>query len=269
MPKPSCRSLTLLAPDMPELREERNAVRAEIAKVRDEQLRVGSAALRNGDGQRAADAFLRVLAVDPENAEAAHALRDIDRRKLARIQSDRAARAQQEQPAQAAHNAMRPAPAATASKDAALAYEVEQRIELFQAGDTAGGLRELRAYVDANPHDRSARVRIGTAVFDRARELEGRKEREQALTLYEAAVALRGDTPAAWNARIVSLRKALSSEYYDRGTRAMRTDLAAAITALETSVRYDPANARAAARLAEARIVQARLNAIAPAGAAK
>jgi hypothetical protein len=106
-------------------------------------------------------------------------------------------------------------------------------------------------------------VRIGNAVYDRARELES-KDREQALALYDSAVSLRGDTPTAWSRSITGLRQTLSNDYFDRGTRAMRTDLPGAIKLLEASVRYDPQNARAAARLAEARNAQAKLNAIAP-----
>ena len=154
-----------------------------------------------------------------------------------------------------------PAPAVASGSDAAATYDLEQRIEMFAAGDIAGGLRELRAYVDANPRDRDARARIGTAVFDRAREVES-KDREQALTLYETAVTLRGETPAAWGGRITALRKTLSSDYYDRAVRTMRTDLPGAIKLLEASVRFDSGNSRAAQRLAEARTAQTKLNAI-------
>jgi hypothetical protein len=51
---------------------------------------------------------------------------------------------------------------------------------MFRAGDTRGGLRELREYVDTNPRDRAARQRIGTVVYERARELETNGTREQA-----------------------------------------------------------------------------------------
>ena len=133
---------------------------------------------------------------------------------------------------------------------------------MLNAGDTTGGLRELRAYVAANPQDRTGRLKIGAAVFDRARDIESQGGREQALPLYEAAIALRGDAPAAWPTHIQTLRKAVSAEYYDRGTLAVRTDLPTAIKALETSLRYDPGNVKASARLAEAKLAQSRLKAI-------
>lgn len=260
--------LTLLAPDVAVYRDERSALRQEIARVRDEQLRAGQTSLRNGDAQRAEAAFLRVLAADPDHVEAARALREIDRRRIARVQATASARAGgQASTGQPTRSAPRETTAGAApAPAAAAAYDLEQRIELFSAGDISGGLRELRAYVDANPRDRDGRARIGTAVFERARDVEAR-DREQALSLFETAVALRGDTPAAWNGRIVSLRRTLSNDYYDRGVRTMRTDLPAAIKLLEASVRFDGSNARAAVRLAEARSAQVKLNAIAPAGA--
>jgi hypothetical protein len=56
---------------------------------------------------------------------------------------------------------------------------------MLSAGDTAGALRELKAWVDAHPRDRASRQRIGAAVAERAKELEGRGQRELALGLYE------------------------------------------------------------------------------------
>ena len=248
--------LTLLSPDTVEFREQLTATRAAIAQVAAENLQTGNAALRSAETERASMAFLRVLAVDPENAEAARGLREIEKRKLARIQADRAAKVRQDD-ARATAKAPRAAPA-----EAGNGYDLEQRLEMLNAGDTAGGLRELRAYVAANPQDRTGRLKIGAAVFDRAREIESQGAREQALPLYEAAIALRGDAPAAWPTHVQTLRKAVSAEYYDRGTLAVRTDLTIAIKALETSLRYDPGNVKASARLAEAKLAQSRLKAI-------
>ena len=248
--------LTLLAPDEPVYRQELASTRAAMHARLAEDLEAGNAALRAGDSDRASTAFLRALALDPENSQAARDLREIEKRKLGRIQADRAAKVRPEEPRAPVTRSARVA------ADAAIAYDIEQRLEMFNAGDLDGGLRELRAWVAANPQDRAGRQRIGAAVFDRGRELETQGAREQALNLYAAAVALRGDAAIGWTTRIQSLRKALSNDYYERGTRAERTDLAVAIQALETSVRYDPANVKAATRLAEARLAQARLRQI-------
>jgi tetratricopeptide (TPR) repeat protein len=254
--------VTLLAPDDDTARREYEAARAMLRRGIAERLQQGNAALKSGDNDAAAAAFSRVLFLDPDNGDAARALRDLERQKVARVQSDRAAKLRPLEPE-------RPSRANGASTtnsanggDGADSYDIEQRIEIFRAGDTAGGLRELHAFVDAHPADRASRQRIGAAVYDRAVELQQKGSREQALGLMDQAVALRGDTPGEWATRMQATRKAVADEYYEKGVRSYRTDLAGAIKLLETSVRYDPDNAKAAAKLREARLAQEKLKGI-------
>ena len=247
--------VVLLAPGEPKYLREQEAVNAAIRQGVREQLQVGAAALKSGDNDRAAQAMLRVLALDPTNEDAAKAMRDIDRQRISRIQGDRAQK-------------LRPVDVAAlksgATETAAL-YDLEQPLEMLRAGDVNGGLRELKAYVDANPGNRLARQRIGTAVADRARDLNSKGSREQAYTLYEEAVALRGESTPEWTAQMQVLRKALSDEYYSSGERAYRTDVALAIKQWETSLRYDPQNLKASTRLRDARAAQEKLKNIPPA----
>jgi hypothetical protein len=202
--------------------------------------------------------MLRVLALDPENADAAKALRDIDRQRLTRIQAGRATRAGQA--SAAATSRASPGPPAIA--EAGDSYDIEQRLEMFRAGDLAGGLRELRAYVDANPRNDAARQRIAGVVYERSQEAEQKGVREEALMLCEQAASLRGKPVPEWAARAQGLRKALSDQYFERGVQAYRTDVAGAIRLLETSVRYDPGNRRAQAKLQEARAADDKLKRI-------
>ena len=183
------------------------------------------------------------------------ALREIDRQRISRIQGERA---QKLKPVDI--NALK-----AGASDAAVTYDLEQPLEMLRAGDLSGGLRDLRAYVDAYPGNRAARQRIGAAVADRARELQAKGSREQALQLYEQAGALRGETIPEWTAQMQVLRKALSEEYYRSGERAYRSDVALAIKQWETSLKYDPQNLKASARLRDARAAQEKLKAIAPA----
>ena len=200
--------LTVLAPRDETFRQELAATRAAIDQRARENLAAGMAALKGGDADRAADAMLRVLALDPANADAAQALRDIEKRRMARTQASRAARAGGT--AVAANNGgPRAAGARAPATDAADAYSLEQPLEMFKAGDTAGGLRELRLFVAANPNDKAARNRIGTAVYDRGKELEAQGQREQALAMYDEAVALRGGAAPGWAPRIQALKKTL------------------------------------------------------------
>jgi tetratricopeptide (TPR) repeat protein len=198
--------VTLLAPGDETSRRELADVRAAIAQGVREHLQAGNAALRAGDGERAAQAMLKALALDPANAEAAKALREIDRQRLARTQASRAAKAQG-----GAMAAAKAAPARSPTTEAGDGYDLEQGLEMFRAGDTTGGLRDLRRYVDANPQDRAGRQRAGAAVYERGRELEAQGARESALVLYEQAVALRGDAGPGWAARIQALKKELAA----------------------------------------------------------
>jgi len=250
--------LTLLAPGDSQYSARQEAARAAIAQGVRDQLQIANAALRGGDQERASSALLKVLALDPDNAEAAKALRDIDRQKLSRIQNNRATRAGQVASAAAA----RPAPGSAATADASESYDVDQPIEMFRAGDVEGGLKELRAFVDANPGNQAARQRIATVVFERGREAESKGAREQALMLYEQADAFRGKPLPESTEQSQRLRRALSEEYYEKGVRAYRTDTASAIKLWETSLRYDPQNRKTAAKLQEARVADDKLKLI-------
>ncbi|MCC7215511.1 MAG: hypothetical protein IT517_01975 [Burkholderiales bacterium] len=251
--------LTLLEPANDAWHRELATVRASIARDAKAEVQAGNAALAAGDLERASRAMLRALALDPAAADAQKALREIDRRRFTRIQADRSARAMSLQDQVATAAAQR---AQANRNDAGDGYDVEQAIEMFRAGDTAGGLRDFKAYVDANPGNRAMRQRIAGVVADRARELENQGQREQATGLYDQATALRGDAGGAWAARVPPLKKALSQEYFEKGSRVFRSDLAQAIGFFETSLRYDPANAQAAAKLREARVAREKLERI-------
>lgn len=247
--------VVLLAPGEQKYRAELDAANSAIRQGVRDQLQIGNAAMKSGDSDRATQAMLRAMALDPDNADAAKVLREIDRQRMARIQGDRAQK-------------LRPVDVAalkSGATDVVAQYDLEQPLEMLRAGDLNGGLRELRAYVEANPGNRAARQRIGTAVADRASDLQGKGSREQAYQLYEQAVSLRGETTPEWNAQMRDLRRALSDEYYNNGERAYRSDVALAIKQWETSLRYDPQNLKASARLRDARLAQEKLQRIAPA----
>ncbi len=264
--------VTMLAPGDEAARRDAEALRGEVQRGVRENLDAGRNAMRSGDNARASTAFLRVLALEPRNAEAARSLREIDRQNMARAQANRAARVRVEDlfadaraakaaPPAGYGAAPAPAPAAAAAAAGGIdAYDLDQRIEMFRAGDTATALRELKAWVDAHPKDRAGRQRIGAAVAERAKELEGKGQREAALGLYEQALSLRGEPQSEWSARVAALRKSVAADYYNEGVKAMRTDLNGAVRSLETAVKLDPQNANAANRLREAKAARDKLS---------
>jgi tetratricopeptide (TPR) repeat protein len=204
--------VTLLAPHDPDYRRELAASRDAAQRGARERLDAARTAQRNGQAERAVEAYVQALAFDPGNAEAARALRELDRQRYARIQADRAARAR---------NEMATTAGAAAGDGPGDGYNVDQALEMLAAGDLAGGLRDLRAWVEANPRQRVTRQRIGAAVYDKGRELEAAGAREQALSAYESAVALAGEAPPEWSARIAALKKAIA-ERTPRGGGAAR-----------------------------------------------
>ena len=251
--------VTLLAPGDNGARQELASTRAEIARRVQENMSAGSTALRAGDLDRSADAFLKVMSLDPDNAEAATQLREVEKRRAAKVQAARAAKAGNE--AMASGNGQRaPSRAAAPAMPAPDVVDSELPLEMFKAGDVAGGLRDMKRFVDANPNDKAARNRLGNAVYDRARELETQGSREQALAMYEQAISIRGEPGLGWNLRIQSLRKSLGEEYYEKGEKVAKTNIVAAIKDWEACLRYDPQNAKASARLKEAKVVQERLD---------
>jgi hypothetical protein len=71
--------------------------------------------------------------------------------------------------------------------------------------------------------------------------------------LVDEAQSLRGKPVPPWTARAHALQKALSADYYERGVALYKTDAAGAVKLWEASVKYDPQNRQAQAKLQEAR----------------
>ena len=249
--------LALLDAGNPAHRQAVEASRLAIERAVREHLAAGAAARRAGDASRARDAYLRALAQNPRNAEAGAALRELEQQQMARTQADRAARARSMETLVAG------AKSRAQAQTQAESYDLEQRIELVRAGDVTAGLREARAWADANAGDREGRGRLAAAVAERARDAERKGQRESALSLYEAANALRGEPLPEWTGKARELRRALGEAQYAEGVRAMRTDLSAAIRHFEASLRFDPDHVRARERLREARVAQEKFRKLA------
>lgn len=244
--------LVLLAPDDPARLKTLQATREAIRRAIRTQVDAAVAARRAGDLAGAREAYLRVLVLDADNAEAVKALREIDLATMTKAQSDRAARVRV------------PDEAVTSAKARPNeTNDLDQRIEIMRAGDLNTGLRELRSWVDAHPGERAARQRIGAAVAEKARELESKAQREAALGLYEQAGSLAGTAAPEWMTRAQNLRKALGEQHYNDGMKVYRTDLNAAIRHFENGARYDPSNTNLQLKLREAKLAQEKLQKIA------
>lgn len=246
--------LALLDATRAEYRDGLAAANAAIDAGVQEHLRAAAAARRGGDAARAREAWLRVLVLDPDNGEAAKGLRELEQAAMARTQAERAARARSMDDIVASARAR-----ATADG----VYDLEQRLELIRSSEPSIALREARAWAEANPADRAGRARVAAALVERGRDTEAKGPREAALGFYDLAASLGGNGQADAGKRAAALRGALAEDAYANGMRLRSTDLAAAIRAWETALRYDPGHARAKERLAEARAAQRKLERIA------
>ncbi len=131
--------------------------------------------------------------------------------------------------------------------EASESYDIEQRIEMFRAGDVNGGLREFRAFVDANPNNEAARQRIATTRL-RARRVESEQKgsREQALMLVRP-----GGEPARQagsrmdRARADAAQGALRRVLREGDAGLPDATSRGAIRLWETSLTYDPQNRKA------------------------
>lgn len=253
--------VTLLDPGDAAYRQQLASVQAAISRRTAELLESGQAALKRGDNDAATEAMLKALAVSPDNVEAARVLREIEKRRATRLQTDRVARLR---PEDYGVTTARAVPSVPRAPDGSRAYDFDQSMELFRAGDTANGLAGFRRYVETNPSDKAGRQQIANAVFERGRELEAQGQGAQALRLYEQAIALNGATPTPWDTQMRALRKTLGADAYDKGLKVYRTDLPAAIRYWEAAVEYDPANTAAALKLREAKMIDERLRRLDP-----
>ena len=98
-----------------------------------------------------------------------------------------------------------------------------------------------RRLVDANP-EIARRARGSVRQWPNARASSDQGAREQAIQLYRTATAFAARAGAVGRAS-PPLRRAVSQDYFDKGSRVYR-NVAQAITFFETSLRYDPPHRR-------------------------
>jgi tetratricopeptide (TPR) repeat protein len=251
--------LTILEPDDGGFRQELQSTRTAASRLAAANYESGMAALNNGESEEAVRLMLRVLALQPEHADAMKVLRNIETERIARVQGARANRVRRDEEVAKKNGQDAGSPDMTEYRRS---YDLEQTIELFVAGDAQGGLRELHRYVKANPKDKVSRTRISEVVFEQAQKLDTAATRERAESLYQEAIRFRAEAMPAWEARLAATRKTLANEYYEKGMRAYRGDFDLAIKNWEACLKYNPQQVNCSLRLKEAQAFQKQLKRI-------
>lgn len=196
--------LGVLRPDVAEYREQWTKIQGQIDAAVAERLQRAGQAQRRGDLDAAAQGYLAVLALQPDHAQAADALRTIERERNKRNVLGRAARL--------AAAARAPAPSRPAGGDAAAAgaasasdrNELEHAAMLTMQGDYDDAIQLLEKRLANARQDDVARSLLADAYYQKAEELAPR-DKAEAINALEKSVRLDPAHPLA-GARLKQLK---------------------------------------------------------------
>jgi tetratricopeptide (TPR) repeat protein len=237
--------LLLMRPDSAEYREQAERARKQIAEGVAQSLAAADQARKRGDLERATTQYLRVLSLDPANAAAAQALRDIE--------AERTRRAYFNRPPRMTMGAAAPAPNARAPAATEALSDLDVGTMLLRQGDAAGATQSFQRQLQRSPNDAQAKAGLADAAFLLATQYAQQGRHEDALVYFERARVNGYPDRAALAAAVDKSRKSLGEEYYRLGVQAAASDPKRAIFLWERSVYFDPSQKDAAARLADAR----------------
>lgn len=212
--------------------------------------RAGIAALDKGDYATARHELLATLALDPTRVDVLDYLRRIEYDRVWRIQSAKLEKLK-----------------ITEDRKAPNVGEQERSyFELgtlmFREGDYSGAVREIQKYLNSYPGDAQAKKLISDSYAKLATQQRQQGQLQNALANVEQAKRFNADNAPANRKAEQELRNALANEYYEKGLRALRSDLKLAVELLEKALEYNPQHAKARAKLADAQRMQKKLEEI-------
>ncbi|NML16524.1 tetratricopeptide repeat protein [Azohydromonas caseinilytica] len=233
--------LALLRPEEAEYREQLQATRRRIDTTAAERLQRAAQARQRGELDAAATQYLAALALKPDDVQAAEVLRGIERERNRRLVLGRYSRltitrraAQEAEMAGARTGAERLAAQRASVPEGERAARAERPPRAERVARLDRGARSVAAADVADPNG-----------IEHASMLMSQGQIADAMALLEARLAA--------DPRDVPSRLLLAEVYYQQGERLAASDRAAAIAALEKSVKADATHPRAQARLRELR----------------
>lgn len=223
-------------------------IEEQIDKLAAQRQRAGIAALDKGDTATARHELLAALALDPARIEILDYLRRIEYDRVWRIQSAKLEKLK-------------------TSEDRKAPNVGEQERSYFELGtlmlregDYTGAVREIQKYLNSYPGDPQAKKLISDAYAKLAAQQRQQGMLHNALANVEQAK--RFNTNATTSKAEHDLRSALADEYYEKGMRALRTDLKVAMEMFNKALEYQPQHAKARAKLADAQRMHKKLEEI-------
>ncbi len=251
--------LQLLRPDQQDYGKKLAEARSHSSHAATENLQEAEQARAQGQTSRAAVLYLKALAADPSDSEAAQALRDIEKEHARKVNFGPSARGGNGEMSVNVRRSSKPA----ATPSTAEGRDLDSAILLLHQADYSAAVQMLETYVRKNPHDDLGRRTLQDAYVDLARQRTKEGKKEDALAYLDKVQGLRDtkSNPELTRA-IQSLRKEVAEDYYQQGLRAQSTNLSEAIRLWEKTLKYDPEHAQAARRLEQARKMEQNLRSI-------
>ncbi|MCU0896249.1 MAG: hypothetical protein MUC55_01975 [Burkholderiales bacterium] len=253
--------LALMRPGSAEYRAEVERARKQIAEGVAQSLSAADQARKRGDLDRATTQYLRVLNLEPGNAAAAQALREIER--------ERTRRAYFSRPPRMTMGAAPAQPGARAQAPNEALSDLDVGTMVLRQGDAAAAAQSFQRQLQRSPNDPQAKAGLAEASFLLGTQYAQQGRNEDALVYFERARVSGYPDRAALSAAVDKSRKTLGEEYYRLGVQAAASDPKRAILLWERSLHYDPGQKDAASRLAEARRAAQPAQSAVPAGSTR
>lgn len=242
--------LRTVDPANPTYERQERKVQELIKSKTGEYLRAGDAALARGDAQTARTRYLATLAIDPDNTDALDQLRDMEFERVWRVQAAKLEKLKET------------AERTTASASEQERFYFELAALLYRQGDYAESVREMQKYLNSYPKDAQARKLMADAYTKLAAAQRAQGQLLDALASLDQARRFGGEATPAKIKDEKEVRNALANEFYEKGLRLQRTNLAEAIEAFEKALEYNPDHVKAQAKLKDSRRMQKNLKAI-------
>jgi len=240
--------LTTLHPGEARYEKQVDQIEEQIDRLAAQRQRAGIAALDKGDIAAARHELLAALALDPARIEILDYLRRIEYERVWRIQSAKLEKLKTSEDRKGPN----------AGEQERSYFELGTM--MFREGDYTGAVREIQKYLNSYPGDPQAKKLISDAYAKLAAQQRQQGMLHNALANVEQAKRFSTNTTTSKTEH--DLRAALADEYYEKGMRALRSDLKLAIEMFNKALEYHPQHAKARAKLADAQRMQKKLEEI-------
>ncbi len=242
--------LRTIDPDNPAYERQESKLEDLIKSKTAEYLRAGTTALEQDDKATARSRFLATLAIDPANTQALEQLRKLEFDRVWHVQVAKLDKLQES----AGRNS------AGASEQERFYFELAAL--MYRQGDYGGAVREMQKYLNSYPGDAQAKKLMADSYAKLAATQREQGQLQNALSSLEQARRFGGDTAPVKKKDESEVRNALANEYYEKGLRLQRSDLAQAIESYEKALEYNPNHTKAQAKLRDAKRMQKNLKSI-------